>query len=193
MYFDHMESPVGRLLLASDDAGVRVISFPKGKTAQQPEPDWVHKPAQLAPVRRQLEDYFDGTRTTFDLVLAPEGTPFQQAVWRILEAIPYGATLSYGDVARAISRPKASRAVGAANGANPIPIIIPCHRVIGGDGKLTGFGGGLDTKAALLALSGLTHRRSAFRANCNWRCRVRGLPTYPLMRRSRGPGRPVHR
>ena len=151
MYYDHMESPVGRLLLASDDGGLRVISFPEGKGARRPEPGWQRDPARLLAVRRQLEDYFVGARTRFDLALAPDGTPFQRAVWRALEMIPYGATVSYGELAKSIDRPKASRAVGAANGSNPIAIVIPCHRVIGSDGRLTGFGGGLDTKAMLLA------------------------------------------
>ena len=151
MHYDHMESPVGRLLLAGDDSGLRLISFPAGKGARQPQPEWHRDPARLNGVRRQLDDYFSGTRTGFDLDLAPEGTPFQRAVWQALEMIPYGATVSYGELAKSINRPKASRAVGAANGGNPIPIVIPCHRVIGSDGRLTGFGGGLDTKAALLA------------------------------------------
>lgn len=100
----------------------------------------------------QLDAYFDGRLRTFSLPLAPEGTAFQQDVWRVLEAIPYGETLSYADVADRVGRPTAVRAVGAANGRNPIPIIIPCHRVIGSSGKLVGFGGGLDAKRALLGL-----------------------------------------
>ena len=147
-----MESPVGQLLLASDDAGVRLISFPEGKGARGPEPGWLREPARLNHVRQQLDAYFEGVRTSFDLELAPEGTTFQRAVWQALEMIPYGATISYGELAKSIDRPRASRAVGAANGSNPIPIVIPCHRVIGSDGRLTGFGGGLETKATLLAL-----------------------------------------
>ena len=103
-------------------------------------------------VVRQLEEYFLGKRRDFDLGLAPRGTAFQLAVWRELQRIPYGATISYAELARRIRRPAAVRAVGAANGANPIPIVIPCHRVIGSDGTLTGYGGGLDKKRALLAL-----------------------------------------
>ncbi len=101
---------------------------------------------------RQLEAYFAGELTDFSLALAPRGTPFQLSVWQALREIPYGATRSYGELARAIGRPKASRAVGAANGSNPLPIVVPCHRVIGSSGKLTGFGGGLEAKAILLSL-----------------------------------------
>ena len=103
-------------------------------------------------MRQQLEAYFAGELQRFDLALAPDGTDFQQAVWQALTTIPYGATCSYGEIARQIGKPKASRAVGAANGQNPIPIIIPCHRVIGSTGKLTGFGGGLAAKEILLEL-----------------------------------------
>jgi methylated-DNA-[protein]-cysteine S-methyltransferase len=101
---------------------------------------------------KQLREYFAGQRADFDLPLAPEGTEFQRTVWRNLRDIPYGETISYGELAKRVGNPKASRAVGAANGQNPIPIVIPCHRVIGANGKLTGFGGGLPTKEALLAL-----------------------------------------
>jgi methylated-DNA-[protein]-cysteine S-methyltransferase len=107
-------------------------------------------------VLRQLAEYFAGDRTDFDIKLAPRGTPFQLDVWRTLQRIPYGETRSYADIARSIGRPTATRAVGAANGANPIPIIIPCHRVIGSNGSLTGFGGGMGVKRRLLDLeSGL--------------------------------------
>jgi len=103
----------------------------------------------------QLNEYFHGGRKSFDLPLAPEGTPFQQAVWKELLRIPFGQTRSYGDVAKRLGRPTLTRAVGAANGANPIPIIIPCHRVIGADGSLTGYGGGLEIKSKLLAHEGV--------------------------------------
>ncbi len=151
MYYDRFDSPVGPLLLAADENALRIIGFPSGKGARVPEPNWVRDRARLAEVRKQLAAYFDGTLTSFDLNLAPAGTPFQRDVWKELCSIPYGSTTSYGALAAAIGRPTAWRAVGAANGANPIPIVIPCHRVIGSDGKLTGFGGGLDTKAALLS------------------------------------------
>jgi methylated-DNA-[protein]-cysteine S-methyltransferase len=152
MRYTYLDSPVGRLLLAGDEAGLRLIRFPSERSEAEPGPGWRRDDAGLTETVRQLRAYFAGTLKDFDLPLAPQGTAFQRSVWRALRRIPYGETASYGEVARAIGRPTASRAVGAANGANPLPIVIPCHRVIGSTGKLTGFGGGLDTKAALLAL-----------------------------------------
>jgi O-6-methylguanine DNA methyltransferase len=114
----------------------------------------VEDPARTAGLRRQLEEYFAGERREFDLTLAPEGTPFERSVWEELRRIPFGETRSYGEIARAIGRPNAFRAVGRANGANPIPIVVPCHRVIGSDGSLTGFGGGLEAKSRLLEIEG---------------------------------------
>jgi len=152
MDFSYMDSPVGRLLLAGDESGLKLISFPgEGKT-RRPREGWRRNPATFKEAVRQLEAYFAGELTEFDLKLAPEGTAFQRKVWRALRKIPYGETVSYGALAKAIERPRASRAVGAANGANPLPIVVPCHRVIGSTGKLTGFGGGIETKAALLEL-----------------------------------------
>lgn len=152
MHYAHMDSLVGTLLLAGDDKGLRLISFPTGSKRQEPGCGWRKDIAPLVEAKRQIDAYFAGELTEFDLALAPHGTPFQLSVWRALCDVPYGTTVSYGELARTIGRPKASRAVGTANGANPLPIVIPCHRVIGSTGKLTGFGGGLDTKAALLAL-----------------------------------------
>ena len=152
MYYSHMDSPIGRLLLAGDEGGLRLISFPTGSRTRDVEPGWMENDAPFVEAKRQLAAYFAGELTEFDLPLAPEGTPFQLSVWQALRRIPYGKTVSYGAIAESIGRPSASRAVGAANGANPLPIVVPCHRVIGSTGKLTGFGGGLDTKAALLAL-----------------------------------------
>jgi methylated-DNA-[protein]-cysteine S-methyltransferase len=153
MNYIYLESPIGRLLLAGDSSAVRHIRFPEGRKSSEPEPTWIHRPTQpLEEAARQLREYFAGERDEFDLPLAPDGTEFQKSVWRALQDIPYGATISYGELARRVGNPKASRAVGAANGQNPIPIVIPCHRVIGANGKLTGFGGGLPTKEALLAL-----------------------------------------
>ena len=152
MYYSHMDSPIGRLLLAGDEGGLRLISFPTGSRTRDVEPGWMENDAPFVEAKRQLAAYFAGELTEFDLPLAPQGTPFQLSVWRALRQIPYGKTVSYGAIAESIGRPSASRAVGAANGANPLPIVVPCHRVIGSTGKLTGFGGGLDTKAALLAL-----------------------------------------
>lgn len=128
------------------------IVFPKGKTSQDPEPEWQLDPSSFEEVKRQLDQYFKGRLKSFDLELKTGGTPFQQQVWQALAKIPYGSTISYGDLAVQIGNPKAVRAVGLANGKNPIPIIIPCHRVIGKNGSLTGFGGGLDVKRFLLEL-----------------------------------------
>ena len=152
MRCSEMQSPVGPLLLAADDVGLRKIIFMNGRDRAQPDPSWVQESAAFAEATRQLRAYFAGELEQFDLPLAPEGTPFQLQVWRHLCEIPYGETISYGELARRIGNPKASRAVGLANGSNPIPIIIPCHRVIGSNGKLTGYGGGLPIKEKLLAL-----------------------------------------
>jgi len=152
MFYSHTDSPIGRLLLAGDEVGIRLISFPTGSRARSAEAGWREDAAPFAETVRQLRAYFAGELQEFDLPLAPQGTPFQLSVWQALRRIPYGETVSYGAIAEAVGRPSASRAVGAANGANPLPIVVPCHRVIGSTGKLTGFGGGLDTKAALLAL-----------------------------------------
>jgi methylated-DNA-[protein]-cysteine S-methyltransferase len=152
MRYTQIESPLGPLLLAADDAGLRHILFVKGKRAVRPNPTWRQDPGPLQETIRQLRRYFAGDLETFDLPLAPEGTPFQLGVWRRLCDVPYGQTISYGELAHRIGNPNASRAVGLANGANPIPIVIPCHRVIGSNGKLTGYGGGLPIKEKLLAL-----------------------------------------
>jgi len=150
--YTQIESPLGSLLLAADDAGLRQILFVNGRHPAQPESSWKEDRAPLKETTRQLQAYFAGELTNFDLQLAPEGTPFQLAVWHRLCDIPYGETISYGQLASRIGNPKASRAVGLANGSNPIPIVIPCHRVIGSNGKLTGYGGGLPIKEKLLAL-----------------------------------------
>ncbi|MEQ9561928.1 MAG: methylated-DNA--[protein]-cysteine S-methyltransferase, partial [Woeseiaceae bacterium] len=137
---------------AGDDEALTLVSFPEGSMRREPDPDWIYSEKPFADARRQLTEYFDGKRREFDLVLRPNGTEFQLAVLDALRQIPYGTTASYRDIAERVGRPKAVRAVGAANGRNPIPIIIPCHRVIGSSGDLTGFGGGLPTKEALLRL-----------------------------------------
>lgn len=146
------DSPIGTLLIAGDAAGLRLISFQSGAHRVTPEKSWRLDERMFADVIGQLQAYFAGELRRFDLRLAPEGTRFQQEVWRQLLTIPYGDTISYGELARRVGNPRASRAVGAANGRNPLPIVIPCHRVIGASGALTGFGGGLPIKAALLAL-----------------------------------------
>ena len=152
VFYTEIDSPVGPLLLVVDSEGLRRILFVEGRHAAKPDPAWKKDDAKLKEVVRQLRAYFAGKLEQFDLKLAPEGTPFQLEVWRRLCDIPYGETISYGELARRIGNPQASRAVGLANGSNPIPIIIPCHRVIGSNGKLTGYGGGLPIKEKLLAL-----------------------------------------
>jgi methylated-DNA-[protein]-cysteine S-methyltransferase len=156
MFYTYMPSPIGPLLLAGTGDRLSFVGFPQGKGRIAPGEDWRRDDGAFEAARAQLSDYFSGTRQRFDLALEPSGTAFQLAVWQALLAIPYGTTISYGELARRIGRPDASRAVGAANGANPIPIIVPCHRVIGANGSLTGFGGGIETKKFLLALEGAT-------------------------------------
>lgn len=147
MYRITIKSSVGRLTLAATDAALTRLGWsPVPGTADAPDHPVLRAAAE------QLAQYFAGTRRVFDLPLAPAGTPFQQEVWRALLAIPYGETRSYRDIARAVGRPEATRAVGAANGRNPIAIVAPCHRVVGADGSLTGFGGGMANKRLLLDL-----------------------------------------
>lgn len=153
--FRHIDSPVGSLTIAASDAGLRAIEFPSNRHPVRRNHEWREGDHPL--LRRaqaQLDEYFAGQRRTFDLPLAPQGTPFQREVWFALAAIPYGRTASYAHLAAQVGRPAATRAVGAANGRNPLPIVLPCHRVIGADGSLTGFGGGLPTKRFLLELEG---------------------------------------
>ncbi|MCG8369476.1 MAG: methylated-DNA--[protein]-cysteine S-methyltransferase [Proteobacteria bacterium] len=152
MHYCYLDTPIGELLLAGDGDGLATIGFPRGPMRRAPEPDWIFNEKPLAEARRQLVEYFAGERRVFDLPLQLSGTEFQVSVLEALLDIPYGETTSYGEIARRIGRPRAVRAVGAANGRNPIPIVVPCHRVIGSTGDLTGFGGGLDTKEALLRL-----------------------------------------
>ncbi|MDH3615996.1 MAG: methylated-DNA--[protein]-cysteine S-methyltransferase [Gammaproteobacteria bacterium] len=152
MYYCYLSTPIGELLLAGEDEALSMIGFPKGSMRRDPEPDWIYNEKPLAKARQQLEEYFAGARKDFDLPLTLNGTEFQVNVLKALLKIPYGETVSYGEIAKRIGKPRAVRAVGAANGRNPIPIVVPCHRVIGSSGDLTGFGGGLDTKEALLRL-----------------------------------------
>lgn len=151
-YYHYYQCPIGKLLLAGDGNSLSLLGFPGGSMARRHEQDWQEDKSKFQEVITQLDEYFAGNRQHFDLNLTPQGTDFQRQVWQALQKIPYGETWSYGELARHIGKPKASRAVGAANGLNPIPVIIPCHRVIGANGKLTGFGGGLETKSFLLNL-----------------------------------------
>jgi len=156
MIYRYVDSPIGRLLLAGDGDALKLIGLPQGKGKLQVESGWELDSDCFADASAQLREYFDGRRRHFDLRLAPAGTPFQLAVLAALQTIPHGETRSYRDIAAQVGRPRAVRAVGAANGRNPLPIVIPCHRVIGADGSLTGFGGGLAAKRFLLELEGVT-------------------------------------
>jgi methylated-DNA-[protein]-cysteine S-methyltransferase len=150
MRYSTLTTPVGELLLTADDDGALTAVHLPGR-----HPDtngWMRDDELLAAARRQLSEYFAGERTTFDLPLRPAGAPFQLRVWDALLRIPYGETATYGELAREVGHPGAARAVGAANGRNPIAIVVPCHRVIGADGTLTGYAGGLECKRALLDL-----------------------------------------
>jgi methylated-DNA-[protein]-cysteine S-methyltransferase len=153
-YYTIFDSPVGELMLVGRDDAVTAIEFAGGRRSGGPKPDWVRSDKPLREAIRQLKSYFAGKRTSFDLPLSPAGTEFQRQTWNALLEIPYGETRSYAQIAERIGRPKAVRAVGAANGSNPISIVVPCHRVIGSNGDLTGFGGGLDVKRKLLNLEG---------------------------------------
>lgn len=147
-------TPIGTLRIVGGAGGVERIDLPNA-AAGAPDPGWRERrrslPEPLERAKRQLLEYFDGARRRFDLPLAAAGTAFQRRVWDELRRIPYGETISYGELARRIGRPTASRAVGAANGRNPLAIVVPCHRVIGADGALVGYGGGLPVKETLLA------------------------------------------
>ena len=149
-----LESPVGPLTIAGDGTTVTNLRMSDQTYAPRDQDEWHEADDAFAAVVAQLDAYFAGTRTTFDVPLDLRGTPFQREVWAQLLAIPYGETRTYGELAHALGRPGAARAVGLANGHNPVGIIVPCHRVIGSDGSLTGYGGGLDRKRALLALEG---------------------------------------
>ena len=155
-YYAVTASPVGDLLVVGDGEAVTGIGF-LGRAA--PRPGWRADDAPVAAALDQLAAYFAGERRDFDLPLAPAGTAFQQRVWDALVAIPYGVTTTYGELADRIGHAGSARAVGAANGANPLAIVVPCHRVVGADGTLTGYAGGLDAKATLLALEGVTGSR----------------------------------
>lgn len=152
MDYTYISTDIGDILLAGENETLTYVGFPEGKGKRLPDNTWHRDDSGFQEARVQLEEYFAGDRTSFDLKLQPSGTAFQLQVLSALQQIPYGETRSYKDIAVAIGRPNAVRAVGAANGRNPLPIVIPCHRVIGANGSLTGFGGGLDAKKFLLDL-----------------------------------------
>jgi len=161
LYTRNIDTPFGEMILAVDENNVLVkLIFPNGHDRWAEEIvrykyDTIYDPQRSDHVAAQLDEYFAGKRRAFDIPLKPEGTAFQRQVWSILQTIPYGNTITYKDIALELGNLAAIRAVGRANGSNPIPIIIPCHRVIGADGSLTGFGGGLPLKEALLKLEGV--------------------------------------
>jgi methylated-DNA-[protein]-cysteine S-methyltransferase len=150
MIYTTFESPLGELLALSDGRRLHGLHMQDGRTAIAVRPEWQHSDEPFGELRTQLSDYWAGRRTTFDLPLEMAGTAFQRRVWRALQEIPYGETASYGEIARRVGTPAAARAVGLANCHNPICVVVPCHRVIGADGSLTGFGGGLERKRLLL-------------------------------------------
>jgi methylated-DNA-[protein]-cysteine S-methyltransferase len=167
--YEVVASAVGPLLLTADESGLTRVWFDKGGDSHVPQDGWVRlehavrgsEPTRtIRAARTQLDEYFTGRRTRFHLPLAPVGTPFQRRVWAALADIPFGATISYLELARTVGDERAVRAVGGANGKNPLPIVLPCHRVIGADGSLTGFGGGIERKRWLLehegAISGIS-------------------------------------
>jgi len=163
-HYIYSESPLGRMLITADEHALTGLYFVGQKYEAVPALDWIEDPRHpvLEQARNELAEYFAGQRTQFDLPLAPSGTAFQRDVWRALEMIPSGTTTSYGELARSLGTPQSVRAVGAAVGRNPISIVIPCHRVVGSTGSLTGYAGGLERKRALLALEGSdSHARQA--------------------------------
>ena len=158
LLYTRVESPIGELLLVGDGRALHGLHMQEGRTAVSVHPGWRQADVPFADVRGQLAEYFAGERVDFDVPLAMAGSRFQRRVWDALQEIPYGETTTYGELARRLGRPSASRAVGLANGRNPIAVIVPCHRVIGSDGSLTGYGGGLERKRLLLDLEAV--RRS---------------------------------
>ena len=159
--FRHIDSPVGALTIAASDAGLHAIEFP-GDSYLLPRRDWREGDHPLlARAQAQLDEYFTGSRKRFDLPLAPQGTPFQRQVWQRLATIPYGDTLSYGALAASLDMPAAARAVAGANARNPLSIIVPCHRVVARDGRLSGYAGGVERKQWLLDLERRARMRHA--------------------------------
>jgi methylated-DNA-[protein]-cysteine S-methyltransferase len=157
VHFSRIESPIGRLLLAATDEGLRYLLFDRGQQPpSRPDEVWIESPAALRDCEAQLRAYFRGELRSFTCKLDLQGTPFQKKCWAALQQIPYGTTCSYAELAKRVGRPRAFRAVGQANHNNPVAIIVPCHRVIGANGSLTGYGGGMEIKEKLLRLEGAT-------------------------------------
>lgn len=152
LFYTLEDSPIGQLLLLGDGRALHGLYMQDAPRPKAIAPGWELASTSFADVRAQLREYFAGERSAFDLELVMDGSPFEGRVWRALRDIPYGATVSYGELARQIGQPSAARAVGLANGRNPISVIVPCHRVIGANGTLTGYGGGLERKRMLLEL-----------------------------------------
>jgi methylated-DNA-[protein]-cysteine S-methyltransferase len=151
-FYTTIESPIGALMLVGDRGRLRGLHFVEGRRRYEPRAGWVASAEPFEEAARQLAEYFAGTRRAFELTLDAAGTPFQRGVWSALERIPYGETISYAELALRIGNPRAVRAVGLANGSNPIALVVPCHRVIGANGSLVGYGGGLERKTFLLDL-----------------------------------------
>lgn len=152
VHYCYTNSPVGELLLAGNADTLLLLGFPEGKLCYTPEPSWKHNPKAFTAHKEQLAEYFAGCRQTFDVPYDIQRSEFQRSVLQAVANVPYGVTTSYGEIAKKIKNPKAVRAVGGANARNPVPIIVPCHRIIGSNGTLTGFGGGLAIKEFLLKL-----------------------------------------
>lgn len=153
-YYTYVDSPIGPIFVAGDGEVVSQISFTTGHQVRHPQAGWVEDGKALRTARKQLEEYFAAERRSFDLQLGMHGTTFQKRAWEVLLTIPYGDTRTYGQIAEALGSPGAARAVGRANATNHLPLVVPCHRVIGADGTLTGFGGGLAAKQWLLRFEG---------------------------------------
>lgn len=155
-YYDTYESPHGRMLLVATDDGLSGVYFNRQKYFPAKDKQWLRAPnhASLKQAKRELGEYFAGKRTRFEVALVPDGTPFQRSVWKAISRVGFGKTITYGTLAAKAGRPGSARAAGAATGRNPIGIIVPCHRIVGANGSLTGYAGGLDRKRALLALEG---------------------------------------
>ena len=153
-YYDTLDTPYGGMLIAASERGITGVYFDRQKHLPSRREGWQRSPENphLKKAKKQLVEYFAGKRKDFDLALDPVGTEFQKAVWKAISRVPYGETISYGELARRAGFPEGARAAGAATGRNPIGIVVPCHRIVGADGSLTGYAGGLDKKRALLAL-----------------------------------------